>query len=551
MDYFKIRNLNREPFSNSPGPEFFFESTVHLACLQQLEIAIRLHRGLNVVMGDVGTGKTTLCRQLILRFTEREEDRNEIETHLLLDPSFSNSREFLAAVAAGFGLACAENAESEWQLKEGIKNYLFQRGVDENRTVVLIIDEGQKLPDFCREILREFLNYDTNEKKLLQIVIFAQNEFREILKKHKNFADRVNHCYLLCPLNFRETREMIRFRLDRAAHPAPGPRLFTLPALWAIYRVTGGYPRRIITLCHHILLTMIIRNRKKAGWFLVLSTSGRLVPEQRRRKRWTATTAALTATLLTAVIVLLYLPAPQRVVRNPAPAVLTRIETVRKEPPVAPAPIAPPTGKTEAAAPPPTMAEPPVGKPDTGQKTGPPAPSTKAAPAALSKPETALPENADPKKKIPPDLGRLKINEGDSIPVLLREIYGSGGTDHLQALIRANPHIPDLNRVRAGETITFPAIPASSAFLVPEKIWVQMAKKSALEDAFRILRNYPSDMPPIRLMPSWNPHEGLAFTIVLQRGFANAAEARNAIQHLPTGAGIMEKPGQGTIFFAN
>ncbi len=550
MDYFKIRNLNREPFSNSPGPEFFFESTVHLACLQQLEIAIRLHRGLNVVMGDVGTGKTTLCRQLILRFTEREEDRNEIETHLLLDPSFSTPGEFLAAVAACFGVGGEESAPTEWQLKEGIKNYLFQRGVDENRTVVLIIDEGQKLPDFCREILREFLNYDTNEKKLLQIVIFAQNEFREILKKHKNFADRVNHCYLLCPLNFRETREMIRFRLDRAAHPAPGPRLFTLPALWAIYRVTGGYPRRIITLCHHILLTLIIRNRKKAGWFLVLSTSGRLVPEQRRRKRWTAVTAALITILLLEFIVLLYLPAPQRIVRNPAPAVLTKIETVRKVPPVTPAPIVPPAGKTETTAPPTAMVQPPAGKPDTGQMTGPPASTTKA-PHAPSRPETALPGSADPKKKIPPDLGRLEINEGDSIPVLLREIYGSGGTDHLQALIRANPHIPDLNRVRAGEKIAFPAIPATSAFLVPEKIWVQMAKKNALEDASRILRNYPSDMPPIRLMPSWNPREGLAFTIVLQRGFANVAEARNAIQHLPTGAGIMEKPEQGTIFFAN
>ena len=78
--------------------------------------------------------------------------------------------------------------------------------MDEKKTVVLIIDEGQKLPDFCLEILREFLNYETNENKLLQIVIFAQNEFRRILKRHANFADRVNQFYFLKPLNFRETR---------------------------------------------------------------------------------------------------------------------------------------------------------------------------------------------------------------------------------------------------------------------------------------------------------------------------------------------------------
>ena len=104
MDYFKILNLNREPFCNSPAPEFFFLSTEHLACLQQLELAIRLRRGLNVVMGDVGTGKTTLCRQLILRFTESEDDCHEFQTHLLLDPNFSTPREFLSTVAMTFGL---------------------------------------------------------------------------------------------------------------------------------------------------------------------------------------------------------------------------------------------------------------------------------------------------------------------------------------------------------------------------------------------------------------------------------------------------------------
>jgi general secretion pathway protein A len=533
MDYFKIRNLNREPFSNSPGPEFFFESAVHLACLQQLEIAIRLRRGLNVVLGDVGTGKTTLCRQLILRFAESEEDRREIETHLLLDPSFSTPREFLAAVAVSFGLPGAENAESEWQFKEGIKNYLFQKGVDEGKTVVLIIDEGQKLPEFCREILREFLNYDTNENKLLQIVIFAQNEFREILKENKNFADRVDQCYLLAPLNFRETREMIRFRLARAARPADGPRLFTFPALWEIYRLTGGYPRRIITLCHHILLAMIIRNQERAGLFLVLSTTQRLVPEQGRRKRWTATTTALATALLLAFIALWFAPAPQNIARHPATPVPTRIGIVKTAPPL----TAPP-------------AKSPAAKPDSGRTTISPATSTKAAPAP-SRPEIVSPGNEDLKKKIPSQLGRLKIREADSIPLLLREIYGNNGTANVKAVALANPHISDMNRVRAGETLSLPAVPASQGSPLPGKIWVQMAKKTTIEDAYRLLKDYPSDMPPIRLIPSWNPREGLVFALVLKKGFSNEAEARDAIQHLPTGAKIMVKMEPGSIFFAN
>ena len=170
------------------GAGFFYQSSQHLGCLQKLELAIRLHRGLNVVMGNVGTGKTTLCRELLIRFAQSEEDRNEVEIHLLLDPAIGTPREFLAAVATAFGISAEiGTAESEWQLKEGIKHYLFQKGVDEKKTVVLIIDEGQKLPDFGLEILREFLNYETNEAKLLQIVIFAQNEFEEMLQGASQF----------------------------------------------------------------------------------------------------------------------------------------------------------------------------------------------------------------------------------------------------------------------------------------------------------------------------------------------------------------------------
>ena len=73
MDYFSILNLKQEPFSNSPDPDFFFHSREHQECLQKLELSILLRRGLNVIIGDVGTGKTTLCRQLIRRFAKRDE----------------------------------------------------------------------------------------------------------------------------------------------------------------------------------------------------------------------------------------------------------------------------------------------------------------------------------------------------------------------------------------------------------------------------------------------------------------------------------------------
>ena len=242
-------------------------------------------------------------------FTESEEDCKEYETHLILDPSFSTPHEFLSAVALTFGIRSAETAESEWQLKENIKKYLFQKGVDEKKTVVLIIDEGQKLPYFCREILREFLNYETNENKLLQIILFAQNEFAEILKSHGNFADRVNQYTFLKPLNFNETKALIRFRLSRAGRPADMPALFTPLGLWAIYRASGGYPRKIVTLCHQILLALIIQNKTRAGWMTVRSVTGRLIPDTIRKRRW-ATAALLTLLAFTLMLFLFFLPKP-------------------------------------------------------------------------------------------------------------------------------------------------------------------------------------------------------------------------------------------------
>jgi len=125
MDYFRIIHLIKEPFSNSPDPEYFFQSRQHVDCLQKLELALRLRRGLNVVVGDVGTGKTTLCRQLIRRFAGEDD----CETHLILDPHFSSSSEFLATVAEMFAGAKPTPDANDWQLKEIIKKHIFKKGV--------------------------------------------------------------------------------------------------------------------------------------------------------------------------------------------------------------------------------------------------------------------------------------------------------------------------------------------------------------------------------------------------------------------------------------
>ena len=285
MDYFSILNLKKEPFSNSPDPGIFYPSRNHMECLHSIEMAIRLKRGLNVVLGEVGTGKTALCRKLIQQISNAAGN-DAIEMHLILDPSFSSSFEFLSGIAGYFGLIPSDGVtacRTEWQLKESIKNCLFAKAVEERKIVVLLIDEGQKLPDLCLEILREFLNYETNDCKLLQIVIFAQQEFREKIGEHANLANRVNLCYSLTPLGFRETCRMVAYRISQTREDGAGRPFFTLPGLFALYMETRGNPRSLNMLCHHIVLSLIIQNRVKAGRSLVRSCAGRLTLDRRSR----------------------------------------------------------------------------------------------------------------------------------------------------------------------------------------------------------------------------------------------------------------------------
>lgn len=257
LNYFELLGLSREPFSNSPDPAFFYESKSHAQCLHRLEIAIRLRRGLNVCMGEVGAGKSTLCRALI----QQLDKDNTIVSHLILDPHFSTAQEFLASLHTRFLEEAPPVDASHWELTEAVKNHLFQNVLKNEKILVLIVDEGQKLSSECLEVLRELLNYETNDSKLLQVVVFAQNEFAAVLANLPNFQDRVNELCHLTPLGFKETKALIRHRLRLAGTTR---KFFTWSAYWAMHRASRGHPRKIMHLGHKVLLSLIMNNRSKA-----------------------------------------------------------------------------------------------------------------------------------------------------------------------------------------------------------------------------------------------------------------------------------------------
>ncbi len=255
MSYYEALNLKKEPFSTSPDPDFFYRSSAHNTALQRLEIAIRLRRGLSLILGDVGTGKTTLSRILIQMFN-REDN---FVFHMMLDPSYKSEFQFLYSLAKMFHVIPAFRSTLDY--KEAIEKYLFQKGVDENKTIVLIIDEGQKLSPTFLEILRTLLNYETNEYKLLQLVILGQMEILPRVKRIKNFYDRVILKYIINPLDENEARQMIDFRLRQAGWDAVCP-LFTEGAMRMVYERALGYPRKISILCHNALAALVMHDKR-------------------------------------------------------------------------------------------------------------------------------------------------------------------------------------------------------------------------------------------------------------------------------------------------
>jgi general secretion pathway protein A len=562
MDYFTILNLNREPFSNSPDPDYFYHSRQHLDCLQKLELSLHLRRGLNVIIGEVGTGKTTLCRQLIRRFAQRKE----METHLILDPLFKDSGDFLATVVKLLSGKKLPEGTTDWQAKEFIKHLLFRKGVDQKKTTVLIIDEGQKIPVFCLELLREFLNYETNEYKLLQIVIFAQKEFEAVIRQHPNFGDRINLYHLLKPLNLRDTRMMIKFRLEKSSTTPQKLDLFTLPALLSVYRASGGYPRKIINLCHQCILAMIIQNKSKVGYGLARRCTTRVF-EPVRLTRWRLPAAALAATL---VGVLLWAGASGRLPSWPLDSLWPRQDALDQAsttslvtaPSTAEAQVPPPSSPAaEPASMPAEASSPEVSRPASAEpqialKEPPPPPPAPVQPVEASKPapEVAAVRPAEPFR--PPELlGTLNLRRNDTVSGLIHKVYGSYSNKHFRFIILANPSIVDPDRVEAGEAIRLPAIPVSVKPLIKVAWWVRISDKATLQEAFDLLRNYPESAPPARLIPCWQPARGLRFVVILKQVFANPETARLQLELLPpalTASGqVISSWGEQTIFFAD
>ncbi len=257
MSYHKLLGFDKEPFSTSPDPEFLHLTKEHEIALTNILIELRLRRGLMVVFGDIGTGKTTLSRKLIQELRKR----NDILFHMILNPSFTTEEQLFTSILRNFNIPLPTRSTDIMDLRDAVEKFLIRKSVDEKKTIVLIIDEAQKLNEQTLESLRLLLNFETNEYKLIQVVLFGQLELHAKVATMANFMDRISFKYTLHPLSLENTKAMIEFRLQKASAQHTS-KIFLDEAVQEIYIVTGGYPRRINMLCHQILKELVVQNQK-------------------------------------------------------------------------------------------------------------------------------------------------------------------------------------------------------------------------------------------------------------------------------------------------
>ncbi len=241
--YYRYFGLERDPFLDTADPYFYCELGALRKAKDRLASSVDESRGLTVILGEPGTGKTSLSSALEQELLQ--DDR--IVLGKILDPTFATEVEFLIAVGRVFGLSLPPRSSAA--LKNALKNFFFETAVLENRTLVLVIDEAQNLSDEGLEALRLLLNYHVPQKKLLNILLFGQSELERRINERHNLVDRVDSWIRLQALDDMMTGAVLDFRLSRAGL-GPGQQIFTPEARALLTQASAGLPRRLTMLAH-------------------------------------------------------------------------------------------------------------------------------------------------------------------------------------------------------------------------------------------------------------------------------------------------------------
>ena len=253
LNYLDFFGLKEDPFQTSPSTKYFYNSREHQECLARILLTLELNNGLFIALGDAGTGKTTLA-SLVMR--DLLQDDNTI-LGLIRQPRARSEFAFLQKLNDAFGVNIEGVGRlSTLMLENSLFHFVQDRALTEGKRLVLIVDEAQEMTPTQLLRIRELLNLETENRKLMNMIFFGQLEFLTKIraKRFKNLRQRVAMSYMLNPLNLEDTGELIRHRLQIAGSDGSGV-VYTEDAIRVIHEESRGLPRDICRLCAAGLLS--------------------------------------------------------------------------------------------------------------------------------------------------------------------------------------------------------------------------------------------------------------------------------------------------------
>ncbi len=257
--YLEYYGLSEPPFNITPNPRFLFYSAKHREAFNHVLYGIRERKGFVQLTGEVGAGKTTICRAILEKLGEG------YSTALILNPIL-DSDGLMKAIAAEYGLKI--KGFDRMETLGAINEFLLSL-VEHGKDAVLIIDEAQDLTDELLEQVRLLSNLETDDRKLLQIVLMGQPELRDRLNAHnlRQLRQRITVRYHLKPLTMEEVARYIQHRLQVSG--ANGAPWFTRAAIWRIHRYSQGVPRLVNALSDKCLLAGYVKQTDHIDFYTV------------------------------------------------------------------------------------------------------------------------------------------------------------------------------------------------------------------------------------------------------------------------------------------
>jgi type II secretory pathway predicted ATPase ExeA len=264
--YLNHYQLKRMPFEIGPDPKFLWLGSKHKEAFAMLQYGILESKGFIVIIGEPGTGKSTLLNATAANFG------SNIRFAKITDPAL-NEMDFFNFVADAFGMGKTFQSKAEFliQLGEFVKDAEAQ-----SKKVILVIDEAQRLTPAILEQIRVFSNIETADQKVVSCIFAGQTEFLDMVKQNRSLAQRVFFSHIIQPLTRSETGDYIAHRLKVAGTVEP---IFTSTAVQEVFRLSGGIPRLINILCDQALLSGYAFEKKKIGPEMIKeSTENTLIP---------------------------------------------------------------------------------------------------------------------------------------------------------------------------------------------------------------------------------------------------------------------------------